>query len=89
MVKVELGWTNVPDKHVKAVTGIAREICKLKGFQWTNAKDVGNAYNDHTFNFMECYVMSIDGVDIVEFTVETEPADTINTWLKNQGGSIR
>ena len=89
MVKVELGWVNVPDKHVKGVTGIAREICNLKGFQWTNAKDVGNCgYNPNTAH-MECYVVSINGVDIVEFSSEIEPADTINNWLKNQGGSIR
>jgi hypothetical protein len=89
MVKVELGWVNVPADKVKGVAGIAREICKIQSLTWTNSKDVGNAMYNHTIEFMECYVQTLDGETVFIDSVNMEPANTINNWLKNQGGSIR
>ena len=89
MVRVKLGWVNVPTNRVKGVTGIAREICKAKGFVWTNVKDVGNATYNHTIQFMECYVQTIDGVETVMDSNAQEPTDTINDWLRNQIGYVR
>ena len=89
MVKVELGWVNVPTGQVKGVTALAREICNLKGFVWTNAKDVGNATYNHTIQFIECYVQTIDGETVFMDSNAQEPADTINNWLRHQIGYVK